>query len=104
MIFRIARVSIDPTKRDRVLAEYAKYAEAVRQDSGVLAWELCTDADAENEIWIIAKFADETAHKHHMSLPETQAVVPVLQHAVVGTPTINQLVPHFSVGRTGTSK
>ena len=54
--------------------------------------------------WIIAKFADEAAHKHHMSLPETQAVVPVLQDAAVGTPTINQLVPHFSVGRTGTSK
>lgn len=37
MIFRIARVTIDPAKRERVLAEYARYVEAVEQDSGVLA-------------------------------------------------------------------
>ena len=99
MMFRVARVNIDPAKRASVLAEYAKYVEAVQQDSGVLAWELCTEADADDVIWILAKFADESAHKDHLSLPETQAVVPVLQDALVGAPTFSELIPQFSVSR-----
>ena len=96
---RVARVNIDPARRDSVLAEYAKYVEAVQQFSGVLAWELCTETDADDVIWILAKSAGESAYEHHMSLPETQAVVPVLLDALVGEPTIRELTPQFSVSR-----
>jgi quinol monooxygenase YgiN len=101
MVFRVARVGIDPAKRDLVMDEYARYVESVEQDPGVLAWELCADADDDDVIWILAKFADAAAHQHHMSLPETQAVSEVVREALVGAPEFHQLVPQFSVNRQG---
>jgi quinol monooxygenase YgiN len=82
MAHRVARVGIDPAKCDHLLAEYAKYIEAVQQDPGVLAWEPCTEADADDVIWILAEVAS-VAHEHHMSLPETQAVSEVVLDALV---------------------
>ena len=102
-ITRVARVRIDPGKRDELFAAYATYASAVSEDEGVLAWEFCTEADDENVLWIIATVADADAHARHMEAPATAAVLPAIQSAMAEPPTMTALTPHYVVrsGRPG---
>ena len=96
-ITRVARVRIDPSQRDELLAAYATYAHAITEDEHVLAWQFCTEADNENVVWIIATFADIDAHARHMEAPATAAVLPAIQSAMVEPPKMTALLPHHSV-------
>ena len=95
-ITRVARVRIDPSMRFELLEAYRAYAEAILEDDDLLAWEICTEADDENLVWIIATFPDAEAHARHMAHPATAEVMPVIQSAVVEPPTMTELISHHS--------
>jgi quinol monooxygenase YgiN len=95
-IARLARFRIDPSRRDGLFAAYAEYAEAVREEDGVRVWEMCTEADDENVVWLFVRSADAAAHEAHRSSSAAERLGSVLIPAIVGDPEFHDLVPNFS--------
>ena len=95
-VARLASFRIDPTHRDGLFAAYAEYVEAVREENGVRVWEMCTEADDENVVWLFVRSADAAAHESHRSSSAAERLGSVLLPAIVGSPEFHDLVPHFS--------
>ena len=95
-IARLARFRVDPARRDGLFAAYTEYVEAVRGEDGVRVWEMCTEADDENVVWLFVRSADAAAHEAHRSSAAAERLVLVLIPACVGAPEFHDLEPHFS--------
>ena len=70
----------------------------IRDRAGTLLWELAADPEDDGVVWIIAKFADESAHAAHMSSSALPPAMAVLQDAMTGAPQMHKLVPLASKG------
>ena len=99
-VARLARFRVDPGRRDELFAAYAIYEEAVRREDGMLVWEMCTDADDDNEVWLFVRAADAASLEAHRSSEASARLGSVLMPALVGNPEFHDLVPRFNDGRT----
>lgn len=95
-VARLARFRIDPNSRDTLLAAYVDYAHAVRAEAGMQVWEMCTDADDEDVVWLFVRASDAAALEAHRSSEASARLGAVLMPALIGNPEFHDLVPHFS--------
>ncbi len=95
-VARLARFRIDPAHRTELFTAYAEYVEAVRRETGVRIWEMSTEADDDNMVWLFVRSADAAAHELHRSSAAAQQLGSVLMPAIVGAPEFHDLVPRFS--------
>ena len=95
-VARLARFRIDSARREALFAAYTEYVEAVRQEPGTRIWEMCTDAEDSDVIWLFVRSADAAAHEVHRSSVAAQQLGSVLMPAIVGAPEFHDLVPRFT--------
>ena len=95
-VARLARFRIDPALREDVFAAYTEYVAAVRKEDGVRVWEICTEAEDANIVWLFVRSADAVAHEDHRSSEAAAQLGSVLIPAIVGSPEFHDLQPHFS--------
>ena len=92
---------MDPARCAEVLAAYAQNEGEVRGEAGTRVWEVCTEADDENVVWLFVRSGDAAAaaHELHRSSDAARQLGSILMAAIDGAPEFHDLVPRFSKHR-----
>jgi quinol monooxygenase YgiN len=95
-VARLARFRIDPSRRGDLMAAYATYAEAVRLEDGIQVWQMSTDAEDENVVWLFVRATDAAALEAHRHSDAAARLGAVLMPSIIGDPEFHDLVPRFA--------
>jgi quinol monooxygenase YgiN len=85
-VARLARFRVDPDRREQLFAAHAAYVEAVRDEAGTKVWEMSTEADDDNVVWLFVRSGGAAAHEAHGSSAAAQQLGSFLMPAIVGGP------------------
>jgi quinol monooxygenase YgiN len=94
----IAKLPVQPGKRDEFIAAFAQMFPVVEGEPGTLVYALHTDNQDENLVWMYELYADEAAQTEHGASEGRKAAIAAFAPLLGGRPELIALTPVQAVG------
>ncbi len=94
----IAKVPVQPGKRDEVVAAFGSMFEAVNQEAGTEIYILGLDDNDENVVWVYELYSDTEAMTHHTGSDAMAGLIGAISGLLGDAPEMNFVSPVTAKG------
>ena len=92
-IAMIAKLPVQPGKRDEFIAAFSSMFPVVAEEEGTLAYILHTDDADENMVWVYEVYTDDAALKAHSKSDGMKNAIEAFGGLLGGAPELIRLTP-----------
>lgn len=94
----LAKLPVQPGKRDEFVAAFASMFPVAEDEPGTLVYVLHTDDKDENLVWVYEQYHDEAALNEHSGSDGMKAAIGAFGPLLAGRPEIIRLTPVQATG------
>ena len=97
-IAMMAKLAVQPGKRDEFVDAFSSMFPVVADEPGTLAYVLHTDDQDENVVWVYELYADDQALADHSGSDGMKAAISAFGPLLAGRPELIRLTPVQGIG------